>query len=442
MKIVVSGVGETGYYLTQILLQQGHDLVLIEEDEKSFKYAQEKLDVQMIHGDGGNALILEPLIDEKTDLFVSVTNSDETNIIATLIARKFGVKRVIARISDPTNLIHPLLTDDSAVSVLNAEMAVAKDLARLTGNPSADEIEFFANGKAEMVKFHVTMQASIAFKSLKNIDVPRSWIFVGMIRKGHFTIASGETCFEPGDQVLVMGNPQKNKDIEELLGFRSEKVRRVILTGFNDVSTYVARNLVKKNVEVRLIEENKEIAEEAAAKLDGVLVIQGDATSDEILDQAGIDQTDYLLALTNDDESNVLISLLAKERSVKKVIALAQKPQYKSIIEKIGIDSVVNPRSAMVDEIIRSIHHKDLSGINILEGGKGQAVEIIVKEKAKSVGSPISKIKLPKQTLIGAIVRGEKLIIPRGSDKIEAEDHLIIFTASSSLVEVKKLFVN
>jgi len=193
----------------------------------------------------------------------------------------------------------------------------------------------------------------------------------------------------------------------------------------------------KRNIEVRLVEENREKAEQAAGELDGILVLHGDGTSEDILVQAGIDQTDYLLALTNDDENNVLISLLAKEKKVKRVIALTQKPQYKTIIEKIGIDSVVNPRSAMVDEIIRSIHHKDLTGIYILEGGKGQAMEFVIKQKSKAVDVPLSKVKLPKQTLVGAIVRNDKLIIPRGNDTIRVGDHIVVLTARSGISEVK-----
>lgn len=440
MRIVVLGLGETGFYLAQLLLKQGHELILIEKDKKQVRYAQDRLDAQIVEGDGASALVLEPLIDEKTDLFIAVTENDEANIIATLIARKFGVKRAIARVSDTANLIHPLLTDDPKVSLLNAEITVAKDLTRLVGNPMANEIEFLAHGKVEMMKLDVSPNASVAHKKLKDIHVSRSWIFVAIIKKGDFQIASGESVLEPGDDVLVMGDPQKSREIEKLLGLNPVKVRRVILIGYSDISHKLAQSLKKRNIDVRLIEEDKELAEEASEKLDGVLVLHGDGTNEDILDQAGIDQTDYLLALTKDDENNVLISLLAKEKKVKRVISLAQKRQYKPIIEKIGIDTAVNPRSAMVDEILQCVHREDVSDINILEGGKGQMIEFVIKKKTKAVDAPLSKIKLPHQTLIGAIVRGDHLLIPRGNDRLKIGDHIIVFTTQSVLSEVKKFF--
>lgn len=440
MKIVVSGIGETGFYLAQILINEGHDLILIEQDEKHVKRAQENLDAQIIEGDGANSLLLEPLVDETVDIFVALTDNDETNILSTLIARKYGAKRALTRISDTSELIHPLLTDDRRVSVLNAEMATAKDLNRLIGNPAADEIEFFANGKAEMVKFHVGNNSNIHFKKLKDIKMPKGWLFIAVTRRGKFSVLDGESELEPGDQVLMMGDPDRNRDVEELLGLQSFKVRRAILVGYNEITATLAKSLSRKDIEVRVIEEEKDKAERAAAELDRILVIHGDGTSQEILEQAGIDQTDIMLALTNDDETNVLISLLAKEKQVRRVIALAQKPQYKPIIEKIGIDAVINTRTAMVDEIIHSIHHEDLSGISILEGGQGQMMEFVVKEKSKFVDTPLAKLKMPKQSLIGAIVRGDELIIPRGGDKIEVGDRVVVFSARAALREVKKLF--
>ncbi|MCI0597345.1 MAG: NAD-binding protein, partial [candidate division Zixibacteria bacterium] len=176
------------------------------------------------------------------------------------------------------------------------------------------------------------------------------------------------------------------------------------------------------------------------ASLDGVLVLHGDGTSGEILEQAGIEETDYLLALTRDDENNILISLLAKEKKVDRVIALAHKPQYRAIIERIGVDSVVNPRSAMVDEIIRCTHLETLSGVSILEGGKGQMMEFEIKKKSRIVDVPLAKIRMPKQTLIGAIVRKDQLIIPRGGDRISVGDRVVVFAGSSVLSQVKQLF--
>jgi trk system potassium uptake protein TrkA len=442
MKIVIAGLGTTGYYLAETLLRENHDLILIEKDEKTCLSAQEKLDAKIIEGDASNALTLEPLVEEDTDLFIGVTSNDEANVVATLIARKFGAKRAITRINDPVNAIHPLLTDDPGVYVLNQEMIVAKDIGRLVGNPGADEIDFFAKGKVEMIKIHAKEESSLLSTPLKDLKLPNSWLLIGIIRNGTFRIASGDSMIALNDQVLLIGRPENQGEIEKLMGVKNQKINRVILIGYNEISTTVGKKLRERDIQVRLIEENKEKAEEAAAKLNDVLVFNGDGTSEEVLKQAGVDETDYLIALTDDDENNVLISLLAKEKGVRRVIALTQKAQYKQIIEKIGIDSVVNPRTAMVDEIFRRVHQEHFSEVNILEGGQGQMLEVLVKAKSKIIDVPLAKAKLPKQMLIGAILRDGELIIPHGDDKIEVGDHVVVFSTQTTLDEVKKLFGN
>jgi len=440
MKIVIAGLGVTGSYLAEIFQKENYDLVLIENDEKICSAARERLDAQIVEGDGASSLVLEPVVDENTDVFIAVTNSDEVNVVSTLIARKFGVKRAITRISDPSDIIHPLLTDDPQVYVLNQEMIVAKDLARLVGNPAVDEIEFFAKGKAEMVKLHISKKSQIISQPLKDIKIPSSWLLVGTIQGGQFQIASNDTTLNAGDQALFIGKVDKQHEIEELLGMKTSQVRRVIIVGYNEISAKIARTLEDRDIEVRLVEEDKEKSEEAAEELDGILVFHGDVTSEEILQQAGIDETDYMLALTEDDENNILISLLAKEKGVVRVIALTHKPQYKRIIEKIGIDSVVNPRSAMVDEIFRRVHKEHFSEINILEDGQGQMMEVQVKGNSKLIDKPLKKVKLPLGMIIGAIMREEELIIPHGNDKLQEDDHVVVFSTKSALADVKKLF--
>jgi len=228
--------------------------------------------------------------------------------------------------------------------------------------------------------------------------------------------------------------------MEQLLGLHSDKVKRVILIGMNEITAKLAAALSRRGIEVRLIEENKYLADQAAAKLKNVLILHGDATSDEILEQAGIEHADYLIALTRDDESNVLISLLAKEKGVRRVMALIQKPHYKKIIEKIGIDSVVNPRSAMVDEIIRCLFRGSLTKVQIFESGEGRMMEFTIAKTSKIVGMPLSKIKLPGQCLIGAIVRGEEVIIPGGKDRFKIGDRIVVFSGESDHTRVERLF--
>lgn len=440
MKIVVAGLGPTGCMLASFLQNEKHDLILIDAKIEAIQYAKERFDAQIEHGDSCDPTVLEPIIDDTVDFFIALTPDDKTNIISTLIARKYGVKKAIVRISDPNNFIHPLLTEDPHVAMLNAEMIVSKELMHLVSTPSADEVEFFAKGKAEIARFHIPKGAPILGKKLSETDMPSTWIVVATMRRGSFIIASGETILEPGDDILVVGNPKRHGEIVALLGLKSLNVKRVLIIGYNNITSKLVRALNKRGVEVRIIEQSKEMAEKAAATLDKALVFQGDATDEETLDQAGISETDYLIALTEDDETNVLVSLLAKEKKVPHVATITQKPQYNRVIQKIGIDTSINPKAAMVNELVRVLHKGDLLDINILEGGQGRMIEFEVHKKTNLIGKELSKIKLPKQILIGAIVRGEELIIPRGKTKLQINDHVVVFTTLTSVSEVKKLF--
>ncbi len=435
-------MGTTGVQLARILQQEKHDLVLIDQDKDSYRSAQEHFDAQILLGDAADASTLEPVIDETTDLFIALTENDGANIISTLIARKFGVKRAIAKISNPNNLIHPLLTDDPNVYLLNPEMIVSKDLTRMVGTPSADEVELFAKGKAEMVAMHVAKDAAIIGKKLRDLDVPPTWIVVAVNDKEGFKIASGETVITPDAQIIVVGNTKTYHEMEGFVGLETKKVKRVILVGYNPISKKLCETLSRKGIEIRLIEAREDVAQTAARELDDVLVLSGDGTDQEILDQAGIEDTDYLMALTDDDETNVLISLLAKEQKVGHVVSLAQKSHYNRIIQKVGIDSVLNPRLAMVDEILRCIHHREILGINTLEGGEGRMMEFVVNHKTKIIEKSLSNFKLPEGILIGAIIRNDELIIPRGNTKIKVGDHAVVFSTMAALSEVKKLFGN
>ncbi|MCA9395654.1 MAG: Trk system potassium transporter TrkA [Candidatus Omnitrophica bacterium] len=440
MKTVVAGLGPTGRMLASFLQKEKHDLILIDQKIEAVQHARERFDAQIECGDTCDPTVLEPIIDDTVDFFIALTPDDKTNIISTLIARKFGVKRAIVRIGDPNNFIHPLLTEDPNVSMLNAEMIVSKELMHLVSTPAADEVEFFAKGKAEIARFHIPKGAPILGNKLCETVMPPTWIVAALIRKGHFVIASGDTILEAEDEILVVGNPKRHGEVESILGLKSPNVKRVVVVGYNSITSKLVRALTKRGVEVRIIEETKEMAEKAAATLDKALVFQGDATDEAILDQAGISETDYLIALTDDDETNVLVSLLAKEKRVPHVATITQKTQYNRVIQKIGIDTSINPRAAMVNELVRVMHRGDLLDINILEGGQGRMIEFEVHKKTKLIGKELSKIKLPKQILIGAIVRGEELIIPRGKTKLQINDHVVVFTTMSIVSEVKKLF--
>ncbi|MDI6794196.1 MAG: Trk system potassium transporter TrkA [bacterium] len=441
MKIIIVGGGTMGLYLTQQLLQESHEITVIENNEKVFETIKETMDVLAVHGDGSDPVVLEPVIEEDTDFILPVTDSDKTNILSSLIAHRFGVKRAIIRINDDDNLMNPLISEEGWIKIINPDLIVAGEIMRLITTPVAEEIELFAGGRVEMLKLTVGDDTPLANKPLNEVEITSSWIFIGHLDEERgFDIPHGETIFRPGDRIIAIGNKKDRAEIERVLGLHSEKVERVIILGGGKIGSYIAEHLQGKGINVRLIELNPFRAERLANELDGVLVFQGDGTSEALLEEVGVEGVDYFVALTKEDEVNILTALLAKDMGALRTVILSRKSQYSPIIEKVGIGLTISPRLCAAGEIIRFLHQKDIMTISYLEGGKGVVLELVVPKEAKVEGKTLKDIKLPRGTLVGAIVRGETLIIPRGVNRLLAGDRLVLFSIPKLVKKLEQIF--
>lgn len=438
MRIVIIGTGEVGTFLASNLSDE-HDIVIIEKDKHRIEYAKEHLDALVIHGEGDNPNVLKQAEIEKADIMLAVSGNDRTNILASIISHTIGIERIIARIRDPDYFEYPQAIQIPQITVVNSGMLVAEKIANLISTPFAWKTETLASGKIQMLKLRIEDNSPIEGKKLSEMDPPEAWIFVAISRNGEISIPTGDTRLKKGDYVFALGIPSISDKLEALLGVKREKVNLAIISGGGRVGRRVAKTLLESGIEVRVIENDHERAEIIAEELPDVMVFDGDATNKEILKEAGAASADYYVALTGDDEKNVLSALLAKNLGTKRSTVLYTKPDYIDLIESIGVDRAISVRLSTANEILSLLHLKGVAHIALIEEGKAEILEFMIHEKTKILGTPLHKAGFPKDSIVGIVVRGNEIIIPKGNYVSEIGDMLIIFSLPGAVKTVENI---
>ena len=439
MKAIVVGAGETGFRIAQSLSKQGHSIVVIDTQEEALEQVRNSLDVLAILGDGCSHRVLEEGGANGSDFLAAVTNNDRVNIVASLLAKTYRIPRVVARISSPQQLDNPLLLKETGLYTVHPEKVVADKIAQLIEVPFASLSEVFVEGRVQMLKLEVKKGAGLEGRKLSELERLSSWILVAHSRAGKITIPRGDTLIQSGDYVIGLGIKEALKELEELVGPSEPKTKRVILLGGGRIGYYLLKQLSGRGISLRLVETSPQRSLDLAQELSNVLVLKGDGTNGEVLKEAGIEDADYFVALTYDDEINILASLCAKNLGCKKVIILSRKRDYTPIVERVGIDVTINPALAAAGEIMRYTRGGVLS-FSLLEEGKAEILEVLVKESSAVAGKALRDTPFPQEALIGAVVRDGKITIPRGDTIIAPNDRVIVFMLPPAVKKIERLF--
>ena len=440
MKVTIVGAGETGFHIAMSLSNEGHSIVVIDTQEETLEHVRNSLDILAILGDGSSHRVLEEGGVKGSDFFAAVTSDDRVNIIASLLAKTYRVPRVVARISDPEHLDNPLLLKERGLYTVYPEKVVAEKIAQLIEVPFASLSEIFAEGRVQMLKLEVKKGAALEGRKLSELGRLSSWILVALSRGGKLTIPRGDTLIQAGDYVIGLGIKEALKELEELVGPSEPKTKRVIILGAGRIGYYLLKELSGRGISLRLVETSPQRSLELAQELSNVLVFKGDGTSGEVLKEAGIEEADYFVALTRDDEINILASLCAKNLGCKKVVILSRKMDYTPIVERVGIDVAISPPLAAASEIMRYIRGERVLSLSLLEEGKGEILEVLVKEGSGIAGKALRDTPFPEEALIGAVVRDRKTIIPQGDTIIAPNDRVIVFMLPQAVKKVERLF--
>lgn len=444
MKIIIVGAGEVGFHIAQKLSEESQDVILIDKDPIQIKRIAENLDVQALLGSGTSPKLLKVAGIKEADLLVAATDSDEVNLISCLMARNLNQYMLkVARIRNKEYLEEKELLGPDFLGIdhiINPQSVMVETILNLMGVPGASDVIDFVGGRVKLIAFAVKKNSSFVGRKLLSFKGLEEKLLVGAIVRGNqVLIPQGKDTILAGDVLYVVVRNDEINDILGLFNINQETLRRVIIVGAGQTGTALATALDHSKLNVKIIDNDSEKCTALAEKMERVIVINGDGRDRALLEEENMGDVDIMVAITGDEESNVLISLLAKGLGAKRTITRVSKLSYIPLVSAIGIDTVVSPRLSAVRAILQYIRRGKIITVAPLKGEHAEAIEAEALETSDIVNIPLSKVKFPKGAIVGAIVRGEQIIIPRGDNIIMPGDRLIIFALQQVVPKLEKL---
>ncbi|HDH87936.1 MAG TPA: Trk system potassium transporter TrkA [Desulfobacteraceae bacterium] len=445
MKIIIIGAGEVGFHIAQRLSEENQDVVIIEKDPIKIREVQNVIDVQAILGSGTNPSALIEAGIKQSDMLVAATDSDESNLIACLYAQYLtDYITKIARVKNSDYMKHSEIFNQDFLNIdliINPQSEMVSSMLRLIEVPEASEVIDFAEGKIKLIGLTIKDNSPLVGRKLSSFTDFEHVFLVGVIVRGEKVIIPGGCdTIQPNDLIYCVIHKENIANIFRLMNVREEGLGRIIIIGGGETGLALATSLDATTINTKIIEKDGQRCLELAEKLKRVVVLNGDGTDREFLLEENIADVDIMVVITGDDENNVLISLLGKALGAKKTVTRIGNLSYIPLISAIGIDTVVSPRLSAIRAILQFIRKGKVICVAPLKGEGAEAIELEALETSDIVNIPLSRIKFPKEAIIGAIVRGKEVIIPRGHNMIKPHDHLIIFALKGAIQKIQKLF--
>ncbi len=449
MNIIIVSDGQVGYTLAEYLNKDGHDITLVDKNRHALQKASETLDVLCVMGSGANLRTLIEAGAESADIIIAATTNDELNMVSCLAAKQLGAKYAIARIRDPEYTESLTLLQDKLDidQVINPERATAQEISRLMRFPFAINVESFAHGRVEMVEFRVEANDRIDRIPLSQLHSRYPHVqFTAALRDGEAIIPRGSFEIHVGDRLYVTGDRISVTAFFKQLGKDTQKAKNAILIGGGHVSYYLAKAVAGMGIHLKIVETQEERCRSLSESLDNAVIINGDGTDRELLESEHIREHDALICLTDRDEENLVTGLYGVRVGMRKVIVKINRLDTMEIIGDMGIDSVVSPKLATANVILRAVRARSHSQNSVIEkvypllADQAEAYEFIALEGGSYLNIPLSRLRLRKGVLVSMIVRGRQIIIPFGSDHIEAGDTVILTALAGTVVDLKDAF--
>jgi len=446
MRVIIIVAGEVGYHVAERLAKEQHDVVVVDVDAERLDYVESHLDVAVIEGSGASPSVLERARIDGAGLLLAVTSVDEVNLVCSMTARRSAGLVKVVRVSNPdfydeVGLIRP---ERFGVDLMiNPERELALEALRLMQSAAATDIAVFAGGAVQLVGLVVTERAPVANRTLMEVAKEQRehhLLTAAIERDGQTLIPSGTTRIQVGDRVYMVAGEREIPHALALCGHEYAPVQKVMLTGGTHETYYLATLLEENGVHPIVIVEDRARAQELAERLDKTLILNAAATDVELLELEGVGGMDAFVALTDSDETNIISALFARHAGAKQVITLVNKPDYAALARRIGLDAAVSPRQSAANAILRYVRRGSVTGVAIFKDGGAEALSMTVSAKAPVVGRPLAELRFPKHAIIGAIVRGQEMIIPSGRDQLRAGDTAVVFALPDAVSSVMKLF--
>lgn len=450
MKIVVIGGGKVGEMICKELADSC-DIIVIDSNPEVIENIYAQYDIQAIVGNGASVDVQKEASMSEADLALAVTNLDELNIMACIIAGRMGAKHTIARVRNPEyhRNVDFIKSSLGINAMINPEEESAKTIARILSLPLAHKIESFADNKVNMVELEIKENSILNNMSLKTFrESFQGNILICVVERGtEVFIPYGDTVLQQEDRIYVTGSLS---DLEKLYGVINEfkaPIRSVLIIGGGRIGYYLIEKLLKKGHNIKVIENNKKIAEDLSLKFPKVSVINADGSDQGVLEEEGISGFDSCVALTGIDEENIFISLFAKHMNVRKCITKVNRTAMLKILDHVDLDSVITPGSIIADDIVRYARSLSNGGKSPIEhlyklaDRKVEALEFKAPADSKVIGISLTELSTRDNTLVSLIVRDGEPILPKGDDSIMADDTVVIVTTHQNIARLDDILV-
>lgn len=442
-RFAVMGAGEVGFHLARTLSQEGHSVLVIETDPERCGRVEEELDVIVVQGNGAHLPVLERAKVRNCDLFMAVSSSDEANLAASVLAKRLGAKRSVVRvgIAEDVTTHRRVYEDVFSVDLLLSTqlLSTTRILNHILGHNTL-AVEYLARGKVQLRKIHLEEGSLLTRKPLREVEMPAGSLVVALYRDQELIIPSGEDRARLGDDALVLCKSEVIESVESLVSASPRDTGTTVIAGGGQTGYTVAQALSPHLDRLVIIERDGRRARELAAQFPKFDILHGDANDPQLLKSERIGDARSFVALTGNDERNLMASLLAQEMGVEKVIALVQRTETSHLWRKLGLMRIVSPRRIAAERIQNYVSSGYSANIVSLRRGEAQVLERTLAPASPAAGCTLAEIKPPRGIIVGAVVRGDRVFVPRGPDRLEVGDTVILFVQEEHLSTVHLLF--
>lgn len=446
MHVIVVGAGEVGTYVADRLSREGHDVAIIDLSRERLHQLDEDLDVLVVEGSGTHPGTLRRAGVDDAELVVAVTKDDEVNLLCSHLSKLLGVKRTVVRIeaSELRARDAAELRQESGVDlVIDPDSEAAEDVLELIDYPGADEVAKMAGGEVLVIGARLAPHSPLVGRSLKDVgaEFEPEWDFVvASIGRAEETIIPRRNHFlEAGDHLRLVLKRRARGLVFELLGLERFTLHRVMLLGGGRTAEILAQRLTERRIDVVIVERSPQRARTLAEKLDEAVILEGDITDADLLEEADVGRFDMVVALTGEDDANILACLYAKSSGAGETVAVVHRLALLKLVGDVGIDVALSPRTATANGVLRFVRG-DVAAVETFLHGNTEVLELEVAVDSPADGALVKDLGLPKDVLIGAFVRDGKAQIARGRSRLRGRDHIVVFAVPIAVDEVRRVF--
>ena len=449
MKIILVGCGKVGRALARQLSEEKHNVTVIDTNPEKIEAITEELDVLGVTGNGAsNAILTEAGLDT-ADVLIAVTGSDELNLLCCVFAKKTGHCHAIARVRNPM-YSHQLgfIKQQLGIStIINPELTAAREISRLLRFPAASQIDTFADGKVRLIKFELLPEHGLNGVALRDIiqKIGSDILICAVERGGSVAIPNGSFMLQDGDLVSFVATHENAVDFFRKLHLPTRPVRSALLVGGGTIGYYLAKELLAYDIQVRIVDKNPARCETLATDLPGAVVLHGDVADRQFLQAAGMGMAEAFISITDMDEENILLSMFARKHTNAKLITKVNRLEFDDVLDTLNVGSVIYPKYIVCDFVIQYVRAlangagNNLKTMYRILDDRVEALEFTVDEESAATAAPLMQLKLKPNQLICCIMRGNRVIIPRGADRIQVGDSVIVVTLENGLHDIRDI---